>query len=201
MSISRRDFLARLSAIGAVWVAAATACYKESPPDAETHGPLPDQPAPPQQLVHFTPDEAAEIEAIAARIIPTDDTPGAKEAGVVFFIDRSLTTFAADQQKLFAEGLKQLAKEVSREHEGQTKLSMLAPEAQVEILRGIEKSEFFGAMRFATISGMFALPKYGGNRDYIGWKLVGRDPGAHFDPPFGWYDRPENQQALVGRLL
>ena len=35
---------------------------------------------------------AAEIEAIAARIIPSDATPGAREAGVVYFIDRALST-------------------------------------------------------------------------------------------------------------
>src|SRR6266536_1771195 len=37
--------------------------------------------------------EAADIEAVAAQIIPTDDTPGAREAGVVYFIDRVLATF------------------------------------------------------------------------------------------------------------
>ena len=42
----------------------------------------------------FTPEEAAEVEAIAARIIPTDETPGAREAGVIYFIDRALVTFA-----------------------------------------------------------------------------------------------------------
>ena len=34
--------------------------------------------------------EAADVEAVAAQIIPTDDTPGAREAGVVYFIDRAL---------------------------------------------------------------------------------------------------------------
>ncbi len=35
-------------------------------------------------------DEAADIEAITAQIIPTDDTPGAREAGVVYFIDAAM---------------------------------------------------------------------------------------------------------------
>ena len=52
----------------------------------------------------FTPEEAVEVEAIAARIIPTDDTPGAREAGVIYFIDRSLVTFASgDQQKYWSQ--------------------------------------------------------------------------------------------------
>ena len=35
----------------------------------------------------FQADEAADLTAIAARIIPTDDTPGATEAGVIYFLD------------------------------------------------------------------------------------------------------------------
>jgi hypothetical protein len=37
--------------------------------------------------------EAADIEAVASQIIPTDDSPGAREAGVVYFVDRALATF------------------------------------------------------------------------------------------------------------
>ena len=37
--------------------------------------------------------EFADVEAIAAQIIPTDATPGAREAGVALFIDRALATF------------------------------------------------------------------------------------------------------------
>ena len=34
-----------------------------------------------------------DVEAVAAQIIPTDDTPGAREAGVIHFIDRALATY------------------------------------------------------------------------------------------------------------
>ena len=34
-------------------------------------------------------DEAADFAAIAARLIPTTDTPGATEAGVIYFYDRA----------------------------------------------------------------------------------------------------------------
>jgi hypothetical protein len=37
--------------------------------------------------------ELADVDAITAQIIPTDDTPGAREAGVALFIDRALATF------------------------------------------------------------------------------------------------------------
>src|SRR5262245_10586022 len=44
-------------------------------------------------LQSFTAAQAAQVEALTAQIIPTDDTPGAKEAGVVYFIDMALSTF------------------------------------------------------------------------------------------------------------
>src|SRR5437879_13922755 len=59
----------------------------------------------PAKFDFFTPEEAAEVEAVASRIIPSDETPGAKEAGVVYFIDRALATFASDAQKTYREGL------------------------------------------------------------------------------------------------
>jgi hypothetical protein len=38
----------------------------------------------------FTTEKGAEIEAIAAQIIPADDTPGAREARVIYFMDPEL---------------------------------------------------------------------------------------------------------------
>src|SRR5688500_1087266 len=126
MSISRRDFVSGLGSLGAVWAAAALACRKDAPPsevapEAALPAPVPDPPPPPPQLVHFTAEQAAEIEAMTARIIPTDETPGAREAGVVYFIDKSLTTFAKDQQQLFTDGLAKLGKDVRRKYKGETK--------------------------------------------------------------------------------
>lgn len=44
-------------------------------------------------FTYFVPYQAAIIQAAAARLIPTDDLgPGATEAGVVYFIDRQLST-------------------------------------------------------------------------------------------------------------
>jgi hypothetical protein len=44
-------------------------------------------------------------------------------------------------------------------------------------------------VRFLTILGLLALPRYGGNRDEIGWKLIGFNDAHAFNPPFGYYDR------------
>ncbi|NNF66017.1 MAG: hypothetical protein HKM98_00750, partial [Gammaproteobacteria bacterium] len=40
-----------------------------------------------ENFSHLKPDVAADLAAVAALIIPSDDTPGATEAGVIYFID------------------------------------------------------------------------------------------------------------------
>jgi gluconate 2-dehydrogenase gamma chain len=202
-AVSRRDFMATVGVIGAAWFAAA-ACASDATP-ADTPVAMPkmagDTPAPAQTLIHFTPAQAAEIDAISSRIIPTDAAPGAHEAGVLYFIDRSMTTFAKDQVPLFEAGLASVSKAVEKAHGASAKFSTLTTDQQDAVLRSIEKTPFFGAIRFATIAGYLALPKYGGNKDYVGWKFIGQEHAFEQKPPFGWYDRPENQMALLGRVL
>ncbi len=132
--------------------------------------------------------EAAELEAIAAQIIPTDDTPGAREAGVIYFIDRALNTFGADNLEPIREGLQDFESSVRKEHPGVESFSALSDDQQIEALRAIEESDFFGTVRTMTIAGMFAHPSYGGNRDKMGWALLGFDDRHAWQPPFGYYD-------------
>ena len=56
----------------------------------------------------------------------------------------------------------------------------------------IERTPFFQAVRFDTIVGMFALPTWGGNRDYAGWHMLGLEHQPQFQPPFGYYDADAN---------
>jgi gluconate 2-dehydrogenase gamma chain len=200
MTASRRDFVTGLTAVGAVWLTGALACRDNADQAMETHLP-PDSAAPPRELQFLTPDEFTELEAITARIIPTDETPGAKEAGVAWFIDGGLVTFGTQDQPMVRSELVKLARDVARAHRGKRRFSELTPEQQDAMLKSMEETPFFGFIRFATIAGLLALPKYGGNKDYIGWELVGQERGYEFMPPFGWYDRPENQRALLGRVL
>jgi gluconate 2-dehydrogenase gamma chain len=132
--------------------------------------------------------EAAELEAIAAQIIPTDDTPGAREAGVIYFIDRALNTFRADDLEPIRAGLQDLESRVREDHAGVEAFSALTDDQQIEALRAIEESDFFRTVRFLTVAGMFAHPSYGGNRDKIGWQLLGFDDRHQWQPPFGYYD-------------
>jgi gluconate 2-dehydrogenase gamma chain len=138
-------------------------------------------------FLHLSPREAAGFDAIAARIIPTDATGGAHEAGVVHFIDQALGDFLAGAADDLRAGLASLDAQAMDAHEGE-RFAGLPPEAQDEALREIETTTFFELMHFLTVAGMFALPAHGGNRDYLGWQLLGLSHRHAWAPPFGHYD-------------
>jgi gluconate 2-dehydrogenase gamma chain len=181
-SPSRRTFLrASGGAVGGGWLALQLPGLLAL---AEAAAAAQDAGAP---FLHLSPLEAAGLDAIAARIIPTDETPGAREAGVIHFIDQALGDFMAESAGELRAGLASLDAQAMRAFEGE-RFSALQPAAQDELLRGIEDSPFFGLMHFLTVAGMFALPSYGGNRDYIGWQLLGLSHQHAWLPPFGHYD-------------
>lgn len=203
--VDRRAFVrAGLTAAGAVWVAGAMGCAPaDAGADAATHLPdhAADTSATPRTLSALTAEQAAEVEAISARIIPSDGTPGAREARVIYFIDAGLATYAAEQKPQVIEGLAMIEREVRKRYPGQSRFSALGEPQQDELLRGIEGTDFFQNLRFATLAGMFTLPRYGGNQGFVGWELIGQDNAFDHQPPFGHYDRPDTQRALLGRVL
>jgi gluconate 2-dehydrogenase gamma chain len=144
------------------------------------------------RLEYFDPSTAAEIEAIASSIIPTNDTPGAKEAGVIFFIDRALATFDRDKRELYRTGLAQAQEKRTSLFRESRSIAALTSEQRITLLTSIEKTEFFEAVRTHTVIGFLASPEWGGNRGRVGWKLIGLDDSAAFQPPFGYYDDPEH---------
>jgi gluconate 2-dehydrogenase gamma chain len=144
-------------------------------------------------LGFFSPDQAVEIESVAAQIIPKDDTPGAREAGTIYFIDRALTTFDVDKQKTYTQGLKDLRTKTHELFPNADKFSDLNPAQQVLVLTAIEKTTFFSLVRLHTIVGFFANPEYGGNQQKIGWNLIGFEDKFAWEPPFGHYDREYKQ--------
>ena len=128
------------------------------------------------------------MECAAAQIIPTDETPGAREAGSVYFIDRALTTFDRERQALYTEGLKNLQAKTRELFPESTRFSGLSAERQIQVLKAIESTPFFAQIRTHTITGFLANPEYGGNRGQTGWKLIGFEGKFRYEPPFGYYD-------------
>lgn len=141
------------------------------------------------KLSFLTAAEAADIEAVTAQIVPTDDSPGAREAGVVYFIDRALASFYSQLAGDYRAQLAGFQTTFRARHPAVGSFAALTPEQQIDHLKGIDQTPFFATTRLLTLLGMFTLPEYGGNRDNVGWKLIGFEDRHVFRPPFGYYDR------------
>lgn len=182
-STSRRDFVTALAGVGAAWIVSDWVAVES----ALAHATQAVTQQPPPAFAVLSADEAADIGAMVERIMPSDDTPGAKEAGVIYFIDRSLQTFDKDQLPFVRTSLKDVNKRAAKRKAG-ARFSQLDTTQQDALLREIENTPFFGGVRYVTMVGMFANPSWGGNRDSVGWKLIGFEPHAAHKPPFGYYD-------------
>ena len=136
----------------------------------------------------LTAEEAADIEAVSAQIIPSGDTPGAREAQVVHFIDLAFANFFAAEAADFRKELAEFRDACRSAHSG-TAFASLSEAQQHAHLASIEQTPFFGRLRFLTVAGLLASPIYGGNKDGLGWKLIGFEDNHVFTPPFGYYDR------------
>ena len=193
--LSRRKFLEIVTGgAGAAWLASHVEVIEAAAHHAAHLARNPERHAP----EFFTADEMRVVEALTARIIPTDDTPGAKEAGCVWFIDRVLARYFPEQRDQFRSGLSDLQREVAQRYPSARDFAALTPEQQDAVLTAIEKTPFFQNACYATITGFVASPDYGGNRDHIGWKVVGHVGGPSYSPPYGYYDQKQNLHRLLG---
>ncbi|MEP6918340.1 MAG: gluconate 2-dehydrogenase subunit 3 family protein [Acidobacteriota bacterium] len=141
------------------------------------------------KLSFLTAGEAADIDAVTAQIVPTDDSPGAREAGAVHFIDQALATFLSRLAGDYRAQLAVFQAACREQHPSASSFAALTSVQQVQFLKGVDQTPFFNTTRLLTLFGMFSLPEYGGNRDGVGWKLLGFEDEHAFAPPFGYYDR------------
>lgn len=186
---SRRQFLAAISALGsASWIALN---WPEIAAAAEPmgHDMAGMMSAPPAALKTLSPAEAAEVDAIANLIVPGGATPGARDAHAIYFIDNALGGFFAAQLPAFRQGLTDFDRAYAARYGAGAPFSA-APEAQqIAWLHEVDTTPFFLAVRRLTVLGLIALPKYGGNHDGIGTKLIGVVNHHVWSPPFGYYDQ------------
>jgi gluconate 2-dehydrogenase gamma chain len=145
--------------------------------------------AAPPKLQVLTVEQAAEVEAVASRIIPSDDSPGAREAGVIYFIDRALATFASSSRDDYQKGLAVFETKTRELFPSVERFCNATPEQQDAVLKAMEEQPFFDLIRTHTVMGFLADPMRGGNRDEVGWRLIDFDSSPAFAPPFGDYDR------------
>jgi gluconate 2-dehydrogenase gamma chain len=142
-----------------------------------------------ERLQSLTVRQARLVDAISARIFPTTDTPGAVEAGAVFYIDRALAGPYPHLLSRYARGLRALGKHAKgrfgasfEKLNGGQQNSILGDLESGKITELRDGEAFFELLRTHVLEGVFGEPSYGGNRDMIGWKLVGF-PGQQWGYP------------------
>jgi gluconate 2-dehydrogenase gamma chain len=131
---------------------------------------------------------AMEIDAITSQIVPSSDGPGAHEAGVIYFIDRALSTFDAHLRPAYRTGMAEVQQKRREMFPSSASIAALATEQHMQLIHAIEATDFFELLRTHTLYGFLGNPSYGGNRDRIGWKLIGFEDRMAYQPPFGYYD-------------
>jgi len=177
--IGRREFFRRAAAGAALWLLPAE--LLAAVPQAEDL-------APTRESLNEL--EWRIFEAIAARILPSDDGPGATEAGCVAFVDRALAHEESASRPLYLAGLRGV-EAVARLRSGRS-FAELDDESRDALLAEIERggvadwpvdagspAAFFQAVRRHTILGFLADPLYGGNRQYAGWRATGYPGPRH----------------------
>ena len=181
---SRRSFL--LSSGGwltGAWIAAhlpaiaAAAHHAEQMPAAASGA----------RLQFFSAGEAADVEALCSQIVPSGATPGAREAHALYFIDRSLATYFSGMAPDYRKGLKEFQRQFVATNASHS-FAAAGSEIQMAFLKTADRTPFFETTRMLTVLGMFSSPKYGGNYQGAGWKLMGFVDQHAFAPPFGYYD-------------
>jgi len=181
---SRRELLKRFGVVGAASVVPGGVFVQTAPSfAAEARAAA----APPREALEtLTAAESDTLEAIVARLIPSDENgPGAAEARAAHYIDRALAGPLASARKAYAAGLAALNTYAQAAKGGP--FASLQPKDQDAVLSEMEKnaatgftpnsSTFFNLLRAHAIQGTFCDPYYGGNANFVGWDLI-RYPGV-----------------------
>jgi gluconate 2-dehydrogenase gamma chain len=135
-----------------------------------------------EALETLTAAEADTLEAIVARLIPSDENgPGATEARAAHYIDRALTGPLRTSRAAYAANL--AAIDVYAQSKKGAPFAKLPAAHQDSVLVDMEKNvatgftpnaaAFFTLVRTHTIQGTFCDPYYGGNANFVGWDLIG----------------------------
>lgn len=165
--ISRRDAMRRAAMVAGVVFAPAWLSLVEGDRAAAQTGAL-------------SAEQLALVGAIADRILPRTDTPGASDVGVPVFIDQLYGGFMTEaERQMLTTGLAGVQAASAAAH--RNSFSALTTAQQDDLLRGIARAEegqpqgFFRLFRSATILGYFTSETVG--------KTV-----LHYDPVPGRYD-------------
>ncbi len=132
-------------------------------------------------------DVDAILVAACARLLPSDDGPGAREADCAEYVRRALAVpYLAEERVLVLEGARRLDAVARRDWAGP--FVTIAPDAQDRVLThvqggGEDEGTFDGGLFLEdllelTLEGFLGDPRHGGNRGEVGWKFIGYTPGC-----------------------
>jgi len=122
------------------------------------------------------------LRAVVDCLIPTDEFPGAYEAGVCDYLLRLFASDLRDEAEFFTTGLDSIELE-ARARFG-APFASLTPEQQSITLEAIEQGDvltswqispqrFFEMLVCTTAEGFYSDPQQGGNRGAISWTMTG----------------------------
>jgi gluconate 2-dehydrogenase gamma chain len=221
--VSRRHLFKQVGLAGAaaaVSAAVPAAATAQTPAEPVTSDVVPKATAPQaaaplalprlEALETLTAAEADTLEAIVARLIPTDENgPGATEARAAHYIDRALTGPLRGSRASYAANLAAL--DAYAQATKGAPFAKLPAAEQDAVLTDLEKNVatgftpnaagFFALVRTHTIQGTFCDPYYGGNADFVGWDLLGY-PGVRLtvtaeEQRMGAKPKPVRQSAYA----
>ena len=167
---SRRDFL-KTSFLGMGSVMMLPSCLKNYTP-----------------WQFFSEEEAVCMEAICEQIIPADaHGPGARYAGVIFYIDKQLDEVFTGDQQHYRDGLAAIQQSAMSMH--RLPFEALEFDQQTRFLEQMEsntlpgahwsdrlpQSSLFSKMIDHSMQGFYGSPRHGGNRNYISYKIMNLD--------------------------
>jgi gluconate 2-dehydrogenase gamma chain len=128
-------------------------------------------------LQTFSRDEARLVEALCDQVIPADDAPGAKQAGVLYYIDRQLAGPLNRFQAAYHGGLSKL-RQACTTRTGKDFVDLPFAE-QTKFLEDVEAGRveqldtFFKLVIDHTMQGFYGSPAHGGNRNEVSWDMLG----------------------------
>jgi gluconate 2-dehydrogenase gamma chain len=131
----------------------------------------------------FTPEEALCVIALSEQIIPKDQSPGATDAGVIYYIDRQLSGVFHYDQETYRNGIRNLQAYCGK-NSGK-KFEVISPDEQIKIMKFMESnqigenewspgrpSEFFELILSHTMQGFYGSPIHGGNKDFMSFEML-----------------------------
>jgi len=206
--ISRRDLLKRAAVVGAAAAASDDIArrlhpYVEAAEGGSVEAAAPHVMVAREPLENLTAAESDLLEAIVARLIPTDaNGPGATEARAAHYIDRALGGALASSRPAYSAGLAALDR-YARSSRGKAFTELSATD-QDSVLIDVEtgaatgftggSAQFFALVLSHTHQGTFGDPYYGGNANFIGWDLIGY-------PGIRTMVTAADQKSLEGHML